>query len=153
MNVQLSIPHQTARFSGSHLMRWQEPLSTQLRYQHELPGQVANRLLNVELGLFVLAELLPLAPPQALSDLLNGEGAAYEQRPVWTPRQHRYLSRARTLLAPYRNRLRWLAALEKYERLPETAKAFTLHGAGGWGTAMSGIDLRKRRELFQAALK
>ena len=68
---------------------------------------VANRILNVELGLYLLAELVPLAPPQFLPDLLNGQGAVYRKRPIWSPRQHRALGQARILLAPYMDRNAW----------------------------------------------
>ncbi|MGA0555875.1 hypothetical protein ACO2Q8_04425 [Larkinella sp. VNQ87] len=141
-----------ARQLSPFLLHWQEPLATQLRYQHELPGQVANRLLNVELGLFLLAELLPLAPPQALPELLNGEGVVYQLRPVWKPRQHRYLNRARALLAPYQDRDRWLAALAKYDTLPTSLRAFGSHEPGSCGAEIHRSILRSREDLFRQAL-
>ncbi|RAK02724.1 hypothetical protein LX87_00844 [Larkinella arboricola] len=141
-----------ARQLSPFLLHWQEPLATQLRFQHELPGQLANRLLNVELGLYLLAELLPLAPPQALPDLLNGEGIVYEQRPVWKPRQHRYLNRARALLTPYMDRTRWLTALAKYDSLPTSVRAFGSHTAGSYGAELNRSILRSREELFRQAL-
>ncbi|MFC5410179.1 hypothetical protein ACFPMF_12715 [Larkinella bovis] len=141
-----------ARQLSPFLLHWQEPLATQLRFQYELPGQLANRLLNVELGLFLLAELLPLAPPQALPDLLNGEGVVYQDRPVWKPRQHRYLNRARALLAPYQDRNRWLTALAKYETLPTSLRAFSSHCSGSCGSEVSRSILRNREELFRQAL-
>ncbi|GAB3327554.1 hypothetical protein GCM10027299_28340 [Larkinella ripae] len=141
-----------ARQLSPFSLHWQEPLASQLRFQHELPGQLANRLLNVELGLFLLAELLPLAPPQALPDLLNGEGVVYDQRPVWKPRQHRNLNRARALLAPYQDRNRWLMALAKYDALPTSLRAFCSHSAGSCGSEVSRSILRNREELFRQAL-
>ncbi|GAB3931010.1 hypothetical protein [Larkinella terrae] len=141
-----------ARQLSPFSLHWQEPLATQLRFQYELPGQLANRLLNVELGLFLLAELLPLAPPQALPNLLNGEGAVYGDRPVWKPRQHRYLNRARALLAPYQDRTVWLTALAKYESLPTSMRAFCDHRAGSCGSEVSRSILRNREELFRKAL-
>ena len=132
------------------LLRWQEPLATRLRFRHALPGMVANRLLNVELGLHLMAELLPLAPPQALPDLLNGLGAAYKQRPIWSPRQHRALNQARRLLAPYQNHVAWFRALEKYATLAPDLRAFTLKGI--LRSDISGYILRERMGLFAGAL-
>lgn len=125
---------------------------TQLRYEYNLPGQSANRLLNIELGLFLLAELMPMAPAEALPNLLNGGGGAYDERPIWKPRQYRYLSRARTLLAPYRSRTLWMAALQKYSQLPASMRAYNLAGLGGWAPEMGGSTLRKREDVFRKAL-
>ncbi|GAB3909729.1 hypothetical protein GCM10028803_47880 [Larkinella knui] len=141
-----------ARQLSPFLLHWQEPLATQLRFQHELPGQLANRLLNVELGLFLLAELLPLAPPQALPNLLNGEGMVYGERPVWKPRQHRYLNRARALLAPYQDRTVWLMALARYDALPTSLRAFCSQSPGSCGSEISRSIFRSREELFRKAL-
>ncbi|WP_345242598.1 hypothetical protein [Nibrella saemangeumensis] len=132
------------------LMHWQEPLATRLQFRHDLPGQQANRLLNIELGLFLMVELLPFAAPEALPDLLNGEGIAYRHRPVWTPRQHRYLSRARTLLAPYRNRETWLKALTIYANLRPGLRVFTVQGQ--YTNGVSSFGLHERLSLFRKAL-
>lgn len=139
-----------ARPAYPNLFRWQEPLATRLRYRHDLPGRVANRLLNVELGLFLMQELLPLAPAEALPDLLNAQGVAYRERPVWTPRQHRCLSEARALLAPYQSRMVWLRALAKYATLPTHLRAFNVNGLPN--TKLAASELRQRMSLFQRAL-
>ncbi|UFH56610.1 hypothetical protein [Spirosoma sp. KNUC1025] len=152
MNTLSTSAHLTVRPGLANLLRWQEPLATRLRYRHTLPGMVANRLLNVELGLYLLAELLPLVPPQFLPDLLNGQGAAYRQRPIWSPRQHRALNQARTLLAPYRDRTVWFKALEKYASLASDVRVFSLNGRGGWNTDISSYVLRERLGLFQGVL-
>lgn len=132
------------------LLSWQEPLATRLRYRHALPGMVANRLLNVELGLYLLAELVPLAPPQVLPNLLTGHGAVYQNRPIWSPRQHRALSQARILLAPYMDRTAWYNALAKYSSLPTELKAYSSQGT--LRTDTSGYLLRERLGLFAKAL-
>lgn len=149
MNALLSTAP-VARPALASLMRWQEPLATRLRFRHALPGMVANRLLNVELGLYLLAELLPLAPPQALPDLLNGLGSAYKQRPIWSPRQHRALNQARTLLAPYQNHIAWFRALDKYASLAPDLRAFTLNG--DLRSDVSSYMLRERLLIFSKAL-
>ena len=134
------------------LLRWQEPLATRLRHRHNLPGRVANRLLNVELGLFLLADLLPLAPAEALPNLLAGQGWVYRERSVWTPRQYRNLSQARRLLAPYHDRTTWLNALAKYVTLPANVRAFAPNGQHPAEPGLRRYDLRERQSLFQRAL-
>jgi len=136
----------------ANLLRWQEPLVTRLRYRHMLPGMVANRLLNVELGLYLMAELLPLIPAQFLPDLLNGQGTVYRLRPIWSPQQHRALNQARQLLAPYRERTVWLKALDKYATLSPDVRTFSVSGRGGWNSEISSYTLRERLGLFQSAL-
>ncbi|QJD81486.1 hypothetical protein HH216_23995 [Spirosoma rhododendri] len=138
--------------SVTHLMRWQEPLATRLRFRHSLPGRVANRLLNIELGLFLLAELLPMAPAEALPNLLNGQGIVYRERPVWTPHQHKMLSRARILLAPYQDRAVWYSALGKYATMDKSLRLFTTTGRGGQNPDASSYDRRERIQLYGWAL-
>ena len=152
MNAELISPKPAVRPALSSLLRWQEPLATRLRQRHALNGMVANRLLNVELGLYLMAELLPLCPPHSLPDLLNGLGTAYKQRPIWSPRQHRALNQARTLLAPYRDRTTWYKALDKYATLPPELRAFSISVRGGWNPEVSSYVLRERLQLFQGAL-
>ncbi|WP_266363179.1 pPIWI_RE_Z domain-containing protein [Tellurirhabdus rosea] len=146
----------------ANAMHWQEPLATRLRYRHNLPGQLATRLLNVELGLYVLAELLPTAAPEDLPDILNNDGTAWWERPVWSPRQHRYLNRARMLLAPYKDRTVWLNALAKYRTLSPDLRAFTLDGSGLdssgldssglWNAELGKYELRERAVVLRGAL-
>lgn len=131
---------------------WQEPLATRLRHQHRLAGQAANRLLNIELGLFLLTELLPMAPPEALPDLLNGHGSAYDQRPVWSPKQHRLLSRARALLLPYQSRSVWFSALQKYDAWPAESRLFVIGQSGTITYAAPNHIQRERLTLFWRAV-
>ncbi|GAB3552497.1 pPIWI_RE_Z domain-containing protein [Spirosoma fluminis] len=152
MNTVMTSARATARPALTSLMRWQEPLATRLRHRYALPGMVTNRLLNVELGLYLLTELLPLCPPHSLPDLLNGQGEAYKQRPIWSPRQHRALSQARALLAPYRDRTVWYKALDKYATLTPEVRAFSISVRGGWNPEISSYTLRERLQLFQGAL-
>ncbi len=149
MNTLLSTPR-VSRPALASLLHWQEPLATRLRFRHALPGMVANRLLNVELGLYLLAELVPLAPPQVLPDLLNGQGSIYRHRPIWSPRQHRALGQARQLLAPYLDRTAWFKALEKYSNLSPELRAFNFKG--DLRTDVSGYLLRERLGMFARAL-
>ncbi len=74
----------------------------------------ARQLLDIELGLFLLSQLLPTAPPDALPDLLIDDSAMFSERSTWTARQHRYLNRARLLLGHFRERSQWLCQIERY---------------------------------------
>ncbi len=149
MNTSFAPVSALAQPSVDTLLRWQEPLATRLRHRHELPGRVANRLLNVELGLFLLADLLPFAPAEALPNLLNRQGLVYKERPVWTPRQHRQLIRASVLLAPYQNRALWLDALARYNQLPGRIRLFSLTDRT---PSMSKTGLQERVSLFGRVL-
>jgi hypothetical protein len=131
---------------------WQEPLATRIKHQFDLPGQTANRLLNIELALFLLTELLPDAPPEALPDLLAGNGMVHLRRPVWTPKQHRLLSRGRTLLAPYQNRAVWFQALVKYATFPASARIYSLSQYGSITEAPAGFTQRERLTCFWRAM-
>lgn len=152
MNTVLTPAFTPSRPAVAPLLRWQEPLATSLRFRFDLPGQVANRMLNVELGLYLLMHLLPLAPAEALPDLLNGQGVAYRERPVWTPRQHRMLSRARALLSPYQNRTVWFNALTRYAALPTRMRVFSTDSRGGWNAEAGSFAMRERAKLFEKAL-
>jgi hypothetical protein len=141
----------SAHFGGLRFS-WQEPLATRIKHQYDLPGQAANRLLNIELALFLLTELLPDAPPEALPDLLAGNGMVHLRRPVWTPKQHRLLSRGRTLLAPYQNRAVWFQALVKYATFPAAARIYSLSQYGSITEAPAGFTQRERITLFWRAM-
>lgn len=152
MNTAMTLASSTTGSLTAQMLRWQEPMAFCLRHRHNLPGQVANRLLNIELGLFLLAELLPQAPVEALPDLLNGLGLAYRERPVWTPKQHRALNQARTLLSPYKDRLVWYDALRKYATLETDVRLFSIEPQAGYNPEISGFTMRERIGLFQKAL-
>jgi len=73
-----------------------------------------SQLFDVELGLFLLSQLLPAAPPNALPTLIGNTGASFSNYPAWTPRQHKYLNRGRTVLAHCLQPAVWDALIERY---------------------------------------
>lgn len=73
-----------------------------------------RQLMDVELGLFLLSELLPRTPPDALPALLTGTGPSFLDHPTWTPKQHKLLSRGRVLLAHLTDCNRWNRLLDSY---------------------------------------
>lgn len=92
----------------------QSPVSVAESSSRKSATLSARQLFDIELGLFLLSQLLPKAPPDALPDLLTGDHAVFVGQPAWTARQHRYLNRARLLLGHFQQLSRWLNQLEYY---------------------------------------
>ncbi|GAA4406588.1 hypothetical protein GCM10023187_26200 [Nibrella viscosa] len=83
----------------------------------------AQQLFDVELGLFLLTELLPTAPPAALPDLLNGSNMIVS---MLTTRQRRYLKRGKDLLSHCRHHTVWHDLLERYATASSPVRAFDI---------------------------
>ncbi|GAB3552488.1 pPIWI_RE_Z domain-containing protein [Spirosoma fluminis] len=86
----------------------------------------AQQLLDVELGLFLLSQLLPTAPPDALPNLLVDKGSSFLDRPTWTPKQLRLLNRGRTMLSHVQQCTIWNALLDAYVTIPERLQAYDI---------------------------
>lgn len=86
----------------------------------------AQQLLDVELGLYLLSQLLPTAPPDALPALLTENGNAFLERPTWTPRQHRLLNRGRMILSHIQQSCVWNALLDAYVIIPQRLQAYDI---------------------------
>ena len=111
----------------------------------------ARQLLEIELGLFLLTELLPTAPPDALPLLLSGLAPAH--RPDWTPRQHKYLDRARVLLGHFRHRAAWQTELERYRVLRNPLRqAYDIGEDRSWFSAKSVGFFRNRILMLKQAV-
>ncbi|GAB3250094.1 hypothetical protein GCM10027347_07630 [Larkinella harenae] len=80
----------------------------------------ARQLLDVELGLFLLAELRPTASPDALPDLLSNA------HPGWTNRQHKLRNRGVALLTHLMPCSRWQDLLETYMAAPADLQAYDI---------------------------
>ena len=93
----------------------------------------AGQLLKVELGLFLLSQLLPAAPPDALPKLMGSTESLFSNPPTWTPRQNKYLNRGRALLGHCLQPATWNALIERY-------------AAGA--TALSAYDVSRDRSRF-----
>lgn len=85
----------------------------------------ARQLLDIELGLFLLSQLLPAAAPDALPALLTGDSSLLP-RPTWTARQYRYLNRARLLLSHFRERACWLSQIGQYATGSSLRQAYAI---------------------------
>ena len=108
----------------------------------------ARQLLDVELGLFLLTQLLPTAPPDALPDLLTGKPDAR----AWTARQHRYLNRARLLLGHFQQRTGWFDQLERYTTGTQARKAYAISPDRTQFTGKSADFSRSRVALLRQML-
>ncbi|GAB3748794.1 pPIWI_RE_Z domain-containing protein [Spirosoma pomorum] len=86
----------------------------------------AQQLLDVELGLYLLSQLLPTAPPDALPNLLTDNSRSFLDGPTWTPRQHRLLNRGRTILSHIQQSCVWNALLDAYVAIPQRLQAYDI---------------------------
>ncbi|MGA0555874.1 hypothetical protein ACO2Q8_04420 [Larkinella sp. VNQ87] len=97
--------------------------STSRRITHRPTRLSARQLLDVELGLFLLSELLPTAAPDALPGLLRASEPAWDFR---TARQHKLRSRGLALLAHLTDAHRWQQLLELYILAPVDLQAYDI---------------------------
>ena len=86
----------------------------------------AGQLLDIEIGLFLLSQLLPTAPPDALPNLLADNGLSFLDRPTWTPKQHKLLNRGRAMLGHIQQRNVWSALLDAYTTIPDRLQAYDI---------------------------
>lgn len=91
-----------------------------------------GQLLDVELGLFLLSQLQPTASPDALPELMGHVESLATDRPVWTPRQHKYLNRGRMLLAHCLQPAVWSALIERYALGATTVSAYDVSRDRSW---------------------
>lgn len=86
----------------------------------------AGQLLDIELGLFLLSQLIPTAAPDVLPNLLTDNGTSFLDRPTWTPKQHKLLNRGRMLLSHIQQRNVWAALLDAYTTIPDRLQAYDI---------------------------
>lgn len=86
----------------------------------------AGQLLDIELGLFLLSQLLPTAPPDELPTLLADNNASFLDRPTWTPKQLKILNRGRMILSHIQQRTVWSALLDAYTNIPDRLQAYDI---------------------------
>ena len=87
------------------------------------PVLSTRQLVDLELGLYLLQQLRPSAPPTALPELLR-----FSSKPNtnFTPRQQKYLNRGRMLLAQFTDKLHWQTLLDLYVSAPQYRLAYDL---------------------------
>lgn len=115
-------------------------------------GLSAGQLLDVELGLFLLSQLLPTASPGALPTLISDTGLSCPDRPTWTPKQHRYLNRGRAVLAHCLQPATWNALIERYATGVNSLSAYDVSRDRSWfGEKRVGFS-RNRLTVFRKML-
>jgi hypothetical protein len=87
------------------------------------PSLSTRQLVDLELGLFLLQQVHPTAPPTALPDLLRPDD---DHRSSLTPRQKKYLNRGRLLLSHFAFNCHWQNLLTAYAAAPTHRLAFDL---------------------------
>ncbi|WP_019988651.1 hypothetical protein [Rudanella lutea] len=112
----------------------------------------ARQLSEVELGLFLLSQLSPSAPPTALPALLNGSDLLGAERPVWTAKQHKYWQRGQLLLARFREPSVWNRLIERYALLTGTLAAYDVSGDRSCFREKSVGFFRNRTATFRQML-
>ncbi|MBE7556769.1 MAG: hypothetical protein HS126_37460 [Anaerolineales bacterium] len=97
---------------------WRQNSSNLKTYGLNKPDWPRPDLCNIELGLYLLAELMPGAPAYILWGLLTGYDFPVPEMQAWTLQQRRMLSTARYLLPYYRGKYQWQElALKAYRQL------------------------------------
>lgn len=91
----------------------------------------AQQLLDIELGLYLLSQLLPTAAPDALPGLLADTATSFLDRPTFTPKQHKLLNRGRALLGHLHQRNVWSALLDAYVTIPDRLQAYDISADRG----------------------
>lgn len=86
-----------------------------------------SQLFDVELGLFLLSQLLPAASPNALPALMSSENTLLTDWPTWTQRQRKYLNRGRTVLAHCIQPIVWNALIERYAAGTNVLSAYDIN--------------------------
>jgi hypothetical protein len=91
-----------------------------------------GQLLDVELGLFLLSQLVPAASPDALPELMGDGTSVATGRSAWTPRQQKYLNRGRALLAHCLQPGVWSALIERYATGAAMVSAYDVSQDRSW---------------------
>jgi hypothetical protein len=108
-------------FAQSSVPALYVPVRTQTPKNNALS---VGQLLDVELGLYLLSQLLPTAPPDALPTLIGNKEASLPDRPTWTSRQQKYLKRGRLLLGHCLQPAIWNSLIERYAAETTTLSAY-----------------------------
>jgi hypothetical protein len=112
----------------------------------------ARQLSEVELGLFLLAQLTPSSPPTALPALLNGFALVELNPAAWTAKQHKYWQHGRMILARFRESEIWLRLVNRYATLPDHLTAFDISRDRSRFCAKSVGFTRNRAATFRQML-
>jgi hypothetical protein len=103
---------------------WKRILVERLGSEGGLTRQQASLLCDVELGLFLIEELLPSEAVATLPAILSGYQFPTSRATSWTAEQRRMLAVGRQLLRYYQGRRRWRQALSEYTQIPSVCRLY-----------------------------
>lgn len=107
------------------IRKWKEQLIKDLEIQWpEKYSLDASELCNIELGLYLLSQLSPNIPADALWVLLTGYPFPVPGSEKWSDKQLRMIGNARHLLPFYKRRYQWEQALDRYWQFEERLRLY-----------------------------
>lgn len=109
-------------------------------------------LLDIELGLYLLARLVPAEPAQSLWTLLAGYPLLHGSLREWNEDQRRQIGIGRHLLLHFKSRYEWCRALEQYAGLPEQLRGYEIFLPNGRYESREVVVASRRWERYEAAL-
>ena len=130
---------------------WQRSLTRQLAdaWPADLARDFpAGAMLSVELGLYLLARVLPGRPARDAWTLFGGYPYAEAAGHARSPRERLEIRRARHYLWTMRRRRVWLSLLEQYARIPEELRGYLLDGPDAVPVPRSPARAAARFERF-----
>ncbi len=92
----------------------------------------AGQLLDVEMGLFLLSQLLPTAPPDSLPALMASAGSSSPNHLNWTARHQKLLNRGRLVLGHCLQPVIWSALLDRYATAAIPFSAYDISRDRSW---------------------
>lgn len=107
---------------------WRKQIIRELKKQWPKTPTTSSpvELCNVELGLYLLSQLNPAIPANALWTLLTGYLFPAPETENWHHKQHQMLGNARHLLPYFKSAYPWERALERYRQLEERLRGYEI---------------------------
>ncbi|AFZ35798.1 hypothetical protein Sta7437_2253 [Stanieria cyanosphaera PCC 7437] len=121
---------------------WREPLTDNLEV----------KLLDIELGLYLLKVLLPNTTARSLWVLLTGYNHSFPESQNWTEEQIKMLAIARHLLAKYCSPKLWSDALDEYLEYPEETRGYEIVESGNFARRTNITVANNRFEIYEKTL-
>ena len=107
---------------------WRQNLTRQFRdsWNQTGPGLNLTTFCDIELGLYLLSQLLPQTPARALWVLLTGYPFPIPEAASWNEEHYRMVGNARHILSQFRSEYRWKQALSCYRQIDERLRAYQI---------------------------
>ena len=133
---------------------WHQALSRELRdaWPDDLGDFPAAAMLDVELGLYLLSQVMPGRPSRDAWVLFGGYPYAEATGHARTNDQRLRIRRARHYLWPKRRRRVWLTNLDRYRAVPQELRGYLLDGPDDAPARRSPARAPERFEKFEELL-